>query len=1332
MLLMDAPLWITADQTVLETLVAMQKTSKAVACCRAGEQLFWITQEQILAAAATGVPLGSIPVQHIWTEPPLVIPEIGDPEVVLAEMEAAGVDWAPVLEGEEVVGVVCRSRLQKHCLEQVRRSCQIYQEILDRSPEIIERFDVNFRHLYVNAQMEQVTGILKAEFRDKLCRELPIDEQVVAQWEQAARTLLATGIKQEIEFYTPTTQGMRWYAMLMVPERDLEGNICGILCYGRDISDRKRTEIFTQKLIDLIPDLLIHMDRQGNFLEFHSCGSQMRVLHPELLGQPGASVHLIHSPEIAQLWLTHIGQALDHQQLQTFEQRITIDGQVQYEEVRLIPFDQDSVIAVVRDITPYRLAQQSLAESETRFRHLIANVPGAVFQYVQHRNGSNRVTYMSPGCLKLWEVPAAAVEQDSTMLWSLVHPEDLPAMMDSVMRSAEQLTPWEWIWRITTPSGTLKWLHGFGQPRRLNCEETLWDTLIVDVTAEMQTQLALEASQNQLKSILNAVNGVIKRFYLYPNLNWHYDYISPSAERVFGYTPSELFRDPQIWSARIPEDDRQNIIHPTLLTLQQQSSVEIEFRFQHKNQQWLWIQASYTSEWDPEQQAWQVTCLELDITERKLAEERLREQQIQLDLVVQTSNIGFYIFDLRSQTSYVSPAYKAQLGYAPGDPEAGVEDWEQRLHPQDRQGAMEAFRRFREQGQPYSQDFRLRHRDGSYRWIHSDATLVRDSQGRPVKIIGTHLDITDRKQAELLLQQRLGRIQLLNQLLQSIQAAVSLEQIFDLVTQGMGSLLAVDQVIISQYHGQAEVWACLAEYRRHDQVESQLGLRIRVNFIADRLRDGQTVVVDAAQELDAVNEQLRQQFPSAWLIVPIRSQNRTWGAITLRQRDPEWRWQLEWIELAQQVAGHVSLALQQVQLIEQLRYQVEVRNAELQQLLKSEQISRQITEEIRSGLQEQEILQTMVNRLAETLDLYGCLIALQVSEEQYYFSYQSDNFPVPVTGREWYINPDAVQRILNGETLYFSTNHPLWGPSTDLVTAIRDNQECLGFLRLLRPRGSYFSPAEMALAQQVANQCAIAIRQARLFRKIEQQVAELEKLNQVKDDFLHMVSHELRTPLSNMRIALQMLDLNPDPQAQQRYRQILWAEWQREMNLVNELLELQALESGSRQLHLDRLVVPEWLQSILPAFELRCQEREQTLTTTINLEQPVITTDPGLLERIVLELLNNACKYTPPRENISLEVSSSQDQIQFRVSNTGVTIPPDQLDKIFEKFHRISSLDRYQQGGTGLGLALAQKAIAMLGGQIHVASADNQTTFRVILPCQALAPHADSSKACSR
>ncbi|MEN9205252.1 MAG: ATP-binding protein, partial [Thermostichales cyanobacterium DRC_bins_46] len=164
----------------------------------------------------------------------------------------------------------------------------------------------------------------------------------------------------------------------------------------------------------------------------------------------------------------------------------------------------------------------------------------------------------------------------------------------------------------------------------------------------------------------------------------------------------------------------------------------------------------------------------------------------------------------------------------------------------------------------------------------------------------------------------------------------------------------------------------------------------------------------------------------------------------------------------------------------------------------------------------------------------------------------------------------------------------------------------------------------------------------------------------------------------------------------------------------------------------DRLVVPEWLQSILPAFELRCQEREQTLTTTINLEQPVITTDPGLLERIVLELLNNACKYTPPRENISLEVSSSQDQIQFRVSNTGVTIPPDQLDKIFEKFHRISSLDRYQQGGTGLGLALAQKAIAMLGGQIHVASADNQTTFRVILPCQALAPHADSSKACSR
>ena len=529
----------------------------------------------------------------------------------------------------------------------------------------------------------------------------------------------------------------------------------------------------------------------------------------------------------------------------------------------------------------------------------------------------------------------------------------------------------------------------------------------------------------------------------------------------------------------------------------------------------------------------------------------------------------------------------------------------------------------------------------------------------------------------------------------------------------------------SHYRAEDRAWACVAEYRRHPQIHAAVGICVpdSSNLIPQRLRQGETVIVDTSSDLDPINQALQQAFPGAWLIVPIVSQGQTWGAITLRKEDPQWCWQQDHLELSQQVASHVSLALEKIQLIEQLqtlneelRYQVEVRNAELQQLLKNEQLSRQITEEIRSRLQEEEILQTTVNRLAETLNLYGCLIALRLNDEEYLFRYASENFPVEITGTRWQTNRDPIPQILRGEGLYFCTVHPLWGASVDVVTPIRDDQDVLGFLRLLRPPGSEFSAAEMAIAEEVASQCAIGIRQARLFQKTQEQVAELQRINQIKDEFLHMVSHELRTPLASMKMALHMLEVNPDPQAQKRYRDILRAEWNRELNLVNELLELQSLESGTREMTPAAILLRDWVKILLPAFELRCADRGQQFQCLWDLQVETLVSDPNLLERVLLELLNNACKYTPPHETITLQVSSDENQVTFHVINTGVTIPGDQLSKIFEKFHRIPTLDRYNQGGTGLGLALVKKAISLLGGEIQVTSADQQTCFQVTLP----------------
>jgi signal transduction histidine kinase len=217
---------------------------------------------------------------------------------------------------------------------------------------------------------------------------------------------------------------------------------------------------------------------------------------------------------------------------------------------------------------------------------------------------------------------------------------------------------------------------------------------------------------------------------------------------------------------------------------------------------------------------------------------------------------------------------------------------------------------------------------------------------------------------------------------------------------------------------------------------------------------------------------------------------------------------------------------------------------------------------------------------------------------------------------------------------------------------------------------------------------------------------------------LSTVSHELRTPMSNMKLAIHMLRQSTGKQDQQsRYLNILQDECSRETDLINNLLDLQRLEAKALSSIIEKIDIHVWLPNQFVPFLERAEQRQQTLTWEIEETLEPLATDRRSLERIVAELVNNACKYTNPEGCIHIQAARTEaDHLQLAVRNSGPQIPPEELPRIFEKFYRVPSTDPWKQGGTGLGLALVQKLVEQLYGHIAVHSFPEYTEFLVTLP----------------
>lgn len=232
-----------------------------------------------------------------------------------------------------------------------------------------------------------------------------------------------------------------------------------------------------------------------------------------------------------------------------------------------------------------------------------------------------------------------------------------------------------------------------------------------------------------------------------------------------------------------------------------------------------------------------------------------------------------------------------------------------------------------------------------------------------------------------------------------------------------------------------------------------------------------------------------------------------------------------------------------------------------------------------------------------------------------------------------------------------------------------------------------------------------------------QDLSHLHRLETVRRDFVSNLSHELRTPLASIKALVDTLrdGAIEDPPAAEHFLERMEVEVDEMTQMVQELLELSRIESGQAPLRLFPTAVTKLIEPVIERLRAQAGRASLTLNIVLPANLPEVMVDADRVRTVILNLVHNAIKFTPPEGQITVSARTVPDAVVIAVADTGIGIPSDDVPRIFERFYKA---DRARSGGgTGLGLAIAKHTVYAHNGRIWVESTEGVgSTFSFTLP----------------
>jgi PAS domain S-box-containing protein len=295
------------------------------------------------------------------------------------------------------------------------------------------------------------------------------------------------------------------------------------------------------------------------------------------------------------------------------------------------------------------------------------------------------------------------------------------------------------------------------------------------------------------------------------------------------------------------------------------------------------------------------------------------------------------------------------------------------------------------------------------------------------------------------------------------------------------------------------------------------------------------------------------------------------------------------------------------------------------------------------------------------------------------------------------------------------------GALSAMVVPMRIHDRWLGALCFFSKSSGRYRQQDLALGEDLARRCALALENARLYREASEQRDKAEKASRAKDEFLAILSHELRNPLMPVigwtRVFKKHPAIAAEPELAEGVR-AMERNAQTLARLVDDCLDLARISEGRIQLERKPVDLAQVVAVSIDAVKVLAAAKDLRLTVEPESPALVVPGDAARLQQVVMNLLVNAVKYTDPGGEISVRCSSCDGEAEIQVRDTGVGIPSAFLEQIFEPFRRGADSMSKHESGLGLGLAIARTIVEMHGGLIWAESAglDSGSSFHLRLP----------------